>query len=111
LKTPLEKVGFLFLKVFIIKLTNMKKILFTLVTLFTIVILSSCKNEKVQPIAKEKVLTLYYGKFAFCGASPATPTGNEIVVEGKTFKAFISHKESDKGTFNTLEKVYLKKNK
>jgi hypothetical protein len=79
-------VGFLFLKVFIIKLKNMKKILFTLVTLFTIVILSSCKNEKVQPIAKEKALTLYYGKFAFCGASPATPTGNEIVVEGKTFK-------------------------
>lgn len=32
-------------------------------------------------------------------------------LEGKTFKAFISHKESDKGTFNTLEKVYLKKNK
>jgi hypothetical protein len=78
--------GFLFPKLFIIKITNMKKILFTLVTLFTIVVLISCKNEKVKPIDKEKVLKLYYGKFAFCGASPATPTGNEIVVEGKTFK-------------------------
>jgi hypothetical protein len=76
----------LFPKLFIIKITNMKKILFTLVTLFTIVVLISCKNEKVKPIDKEKVLKLYYGKFAFCGASPATPTGNEIVVEGKTFK-------------------------
>jgi hypothetical protein len=30
-------------------------------------------------------LGLFHGKFAFCGASPATLTGNKIVVQGDTF--------------------------
>jgi hypothetical protein len=34
---------------------------------------------------KEKALTIVVGKFAFCGASGATPTGDTIIVEGKKF--------------------------
>jgi hypothetical protein len=35
--------------------------------------------------AQEHVLKIYKGKFAFCGASGATLTGNTIVVQGKKF--------------------------
>ena len=34
---------------------------------------------------KEKALTIVVGKFAFCGASGAKPTGDTIMVEGKKF--------------------------
>ena len=67
----------------------MKKILFTLITLFTIVILNSCKNvtkeEKKEESKHQRALGLFHGKFAFCGASPATLTGKTIVVQGDTF--------------------------
>ena len=67
----------------------MKKILFVLVTLFTIVALSSCKVVKKEEsngeFKHQRALQLYHGKFAFCGASPATITGKTIVVQGKTF--------------------------
>ena len=67
----------------------MKKILLTLITLFTIVALSSCKDVKKEESKEEfkhqRALQLFHGKFAFCGASPATLTGNKIVVQGDTF--------------------------
>jgi len=67
----------------------MKKLLLTLITLFTIVALSSCKVVKKEKSSGEfkhqRALQLYHGKFAFCGASPATITGKTIVVQGKTF--------------------------
>jgi hypothetical protein len=67
----------------------MKKLLLTLITLFTIVALSSCKVVKKEESSGEfkhqRALQLYHGKFAFCGASPATITGKTIVVQGKTF--------------------------
>jgi len=67
----------------------MKKLLLTLITLFTIVALSSCKVVKKEESSVEfkhqRALQLYHGKFAFCGASPATITGKTIVVQGKTF--------------------------
>jgi hypothetical protein len=34
----------------------------------------------------EKALNIYKGKFAFCGASSAVPTGKIITVQGKQFK-------------------------
>jgi len=67
----------------------MKKLLLSLITLFTIVALSSCKVVKKEESSGEfkhqRALQLYHGKFAFCGASPATITGKTIVVQGKTF--------------------------
>lgn len=52
----------------------MKKILI-LLTFFSSITLS----------AQEKALKLFHGKFAFCGASAAKPTGKTIVIQGKTF--------------------------
>lgn len=67
----------------------MKKLLLSLITLFTIVALSSCENvtkdEKKEEIKHERALQLYHGKFAFCGASPATLTGRKITIQGNTF--------------------------
>lgn len=67
----------------------MKKLLLSLITLFTIVALSSCenvtKNEKKEEVKHQRALQLYHGKFAFCGASPATLTGNKITIQGNTF--------------------------
>ena len=67
----------------------MKKILLTLITLFTIVAMTSCDNGKKEESKEEfthqRALQLFHGKFAFCGASPATLTGNKIVVQGDTF--------------------------
>jgi len=67
----------------------MKKLLLSLLTLFTIVALSSCgdvnKEEKKEETKHQRALQMYHGKFAFCGASSATLTGRKITVEGKTF--------------------------
>ena len=38
-----------------------------------------------QKIYKDKALVIVKGKFAFCGASSAKPTGKVITVEGKKF--------------------------
>jgi len=45
----------------------------------------SQKVENKEDLAQERALHLFHGKFAFCGASPATLTGNKIVVQGDTF--------------------------
>jgi len=39
---------------------------------------------------KEKALTIVVGKFAFCGASAAKPTGKTITVEGRKFLEGVS---------------------
>jgi hypothetical protein len=54
----------------------MKKTLLTIVTLLGLI---------TTTFAQERALKIYHGKFAFCGASPATPTGKTIVVQGKKF--------------------------
>jgi hypothetical protein len=51
----------------------MKKLLTVLLFLSTI------------SFAQEHALKIYNGKFAFCGASAAIPTGNIITVQGKKF--------------------------
>ena len=43
------------------------------------------KEEKKEELSQERALKLFHGKFAFCGASPATLTGNKIIVQGDTF--------------------------
>jgi hypothetical protein len=57
-----------------------------LLTLLTILALDSCSLSKKEVNPPQRALELYYGKFAFCGASAATPTGKTITVQGKTFR-------------------------
>jgi hypothetical protein len=54
----------------------MRKLIVTVIALL-------CLTTSVS--AQERALKLYYGKFAFCGASSANPTGRTIVVQGKKF--------------------------
>jgi len=66
--------------------SGMKKILLALsvlVVLVSVIILIK-KLTKTQ-LAHERALVLVEGKFAFCGASGAKPTGDTITVEGKKF--------------------------
>jgi hypothetical protein len=56
----------------------MKKIL----AIVTSIMLFSC-NQHEQDHGKEKgVLRIHEGKFAFCGASSAVPTGKKIIIQG-----------------------------
>ena len=44
-------------------------------------------KEKAQPETQvEKVLQIHKGKFAFCGASGAIPTGRTIKIQGREFR-------------------------
>jgi len=43
------------------------------------------KEEGKEESKHQRALGLFHGKFAFCGASPATLTGKTIVVQGDTF--------------------------
>ena len=44
-------------------------------------------EEKTQPEPQvEKVLQIHKGKFAFCGASGAIPTGRTIKIQGREFR-------------------------
>jgi len=64
----------------------MKKVLLSLsalVVLFSLIILVGKFNKPEN--AHEKALVVVEGKFAFCGASAAKPTGDTITVEGKKF--------------------------
>jgi hypothetical protein len=45
--------------------------------------LFGCNNEASAP--EKSVLRIHEGKFAFCGASAALPTGKKIIVQGKEF--------------------------
>ena len=66
--------------------SGMKKILLALsalVVLVSVIILVGKFNKPEN--AHEKALVVVEGKFAFCGASAAKPTGDTITVEGKKF--------------------------
>jgi hypothetical protein len=61
----------------------MKKLLLLLVT---VTMLFSCAKQQDDVDAKENgVLRIHKGKFAFCGASGAVPTGKKIVIQGVTY--------------------------
>ena len=63
----------------------MKKILVILLLIVAIVAIVMVKNLKNSEVAHDTALTIVVGKFAFCGASGAIPTGDTITVEGKQF--------------------------
>ena len=55
----------------------MKKLLLKITSLF---------GFKKNKTSVNRALKIYKGKFAFCGASGAEPTGNIITVQGRKFK-------------------------
>lgn len=64
----------------------MKKILLSLSVLIVVVSVIILVNNLNKPkVDHEKALVIVEGKFAFCGASGAKPTGDTITVEGKQF--------------------------
>ena len=64
----------------------MKKILtILLVSLVLVFIAYTVYESNKSRVAYEKALVVVEGKFAFCGASAAKPTGKIITVEGKEF--------------------------
>lgn len=67
--------------------TNTKILLSVLVLigLVTSVFLIRSSDYKEDDKQVEKVLQIHKGKFAFCGASGAVPTGRKIKVQGKEF--------------------------
>jgi len=64
----------------------MKKTLTILLVFLVLVFIADIvyKSNKSR-VAYEKALVIVEGKFAFCGASSAKPTGKKIVVEGREF--------------------------
>ena len=59
------------------------KNIFIIIIAFT---LFSCNTKKEKQLAdKTHILEIGRGKFAFCGASGAVPTGRKIIIQGKTF--------------------------
>ena len=67
-------------------LSGMKKTL-TILLVFVLVVFVAYKiNESNQfKVSHDRALVVVEGKFAFCGASGAVPTGDTITVEGKQF--------------------------
>jgi hypothetical protein len=64
----------------------MKKILTILLVFVVVVFIAYTVNESNKSrVAYERALVVVEGKFAFCGASGAIPTGDTITVEGKQF--------------------------
>jgi hypothetical protein len=64
----------------------MKKTLTILLVFVLIVFIAYKVNERNQfKTTHERALVIVEGKFAFCGASGAVPTGDTITVEGKQF--------------------------
>jgi hypothetical protein len=64
----------------------MKKTLTILLVFVLIVFIAYKVNESNQfKATHERALVVVEGKFAFCGASGAVPTGDTITVEGKEF--------------------------
>jgi len=56
-----------------------------IIAALTFLLLASVFVLVKKPKVEEKALTIVVGKFAFCGASGAKPTGDTIIVEGKKF--------------------------
>jgi hypothetical protein len=64
----------------------MKKTLTILLVFVVVVFIAYTVNESNKSrVAYERALVVVEGKFAFCGASGAVPTGDTITVEGKQF--------------------------
>jgi hypothetical protein len=63
----------------------MKKILVALLLIVATIAIVMIQNLKNSEVAHDTALTVVVGKFAFCGASAAKPTGDTITVEGKQF--------------------------
>ena len=64
----------------------MKKTLKILLVFVVVVFIAYTVNESNKSrVAYERALVVVEGKFAFCGASSAKPTGKRITVEGKEF--------------------------
>ena len=64
----------------------MKKTLTILLVFVLVVFIAYKVNESNQSkVSYERALVVVEGKFAFCGASGAVPTGDTITVEGKEF--------------------------
>jgi len=63
----------------------MKNILIGVLLLIAIIAIVMVKNLKSSEVAHDTALTVVVGKFAFCGASGANPTGDTITIEGKQF--------------------------
>ena len=63
----------------------MKKILVGILLIIAVVAIVMIKNLKNSEVAHDTALNVVVGKFAFCGASGAVPTGDTITVEGKKF--------------------------
>ena len=63
----------------------MKNILVGVLLIIAIIAVVMVKNLKNSEVAHDTALTIVEGKFAFCGASGAIPTGDTITVEGKQF--------------------------
>jgi hypothetical protein len=57
----------------------MKKVLLLIVAT---VMLFSCDQQEKDYSRNENVLRIHEGKFAFCGASGAVPTGKKITIQG-----------------------------
>ena len=63
----------------------MKKLLIVALLIIASVAIIMVKNLKNSEVAHDTALVVVEGKFAFCGASGAVPTGDTITVEGKEF--------------------------
>jgi hypothetical protein len=64
----------------------MKKTLTILFVFVVVVFIAYTVNESNKSrVTYERALVVVEGKFAFCGASGAIPTGDTITVEGKEF--------------------------
>lgn len=53
--------------------------------LLVLAVLGLTTTAFTQKIYEKRALTIVVGKFAFCGASSAKPTGKVITIEGKKF--------------------------
>ena len=53
--------------------------------LLVLAVLGLTTTAFTQKHQKDKALTIVVGKFAFCGASEAKPTGQVINIEGRKF--------------------------
>tara|TARA_R110000868_G_scaffold20662_2_gene87093 strand:- start:308 stop:958 length:651 start_codon:yes stop_codon:yes gene_type:complete len=55
-----------------------------LISIFAISLLIGC-NNKSTTAPEKSVVRIHQGKFAFCGASSAVPTGRKITIQGVEF--------------------------
>jgi hypothetical protein len=61
-----------------------------LIVVVTLAILATSCSQRLSLQAHQRALVVVEGKFAFCGASGAKPTGKTIIVEGKKFREGVS---------------------